>query len=148
MDFFCWTFTIPTCDLPASTINIWKLILKRNLWRRFLVPLYLSLTSTIFSNFCCLQHKHFHTNTEKLSINLNTHYAGGKRLISIRLFKRKILQGSLQWILDKALTMRLLVVMLLIVQACLALSLSASYSNEEMQDYLDSLLLSQSLFCC
>ena len=38
-----------------------------------------------------------------------------------------------------ALTMRLLVVMLSIVQAGQALSLSASYSNEEMQEYLDSL---------
>ena len=38
-------------------------------------------------------------------------------------------------------------VMLLIVQAGQALSLSASHSNEEMQEYFDSLLLSQSLFC-
>ena len=33
----------------------------------------------------------------------------------------------------------LILVMLLIVQAGHALSLSASYSNEEMQEYLDSL---------
>ena len=135
MDFFCWTFTIPTCDLPASTINIWKLILQRNLWRRFLSYNIFHWQAQFSATFLVYNTNTSNTNTESVSIILNAHYVGGKRLIiSKRLFKREILQSSLQWILDKALTMRLLVVMLLIVQACLALSLSASYSNEEMQE--------------